>query len=121
MSGAIPWRAKDQRSGPSRPWPACPSSAPHSPFGELREWLREIPRVCRAQSRLADDRLGDARVAMPEDGHVVVGIEEAATVRLVDPDALRTHCVDGAGVRERGQQPAERLRPPAGEWLARCR
>ena len=86
-------------------------------LGELDERLREIPRVGRAEPRLADDRLGHPRVAVADDGDVVVGVEQAAPVRLVDPDALGAYGVDGARVGERGQESAERLVAPAGELV----
>ena len=91
------------------------------PFGELDQRLGEIPRVGRAEARLAHDRLGHPRVAVADDGDVVVGIEEPAPVRLVDPDALGADRADGARVRERRQKRAERLVSPPHELRARCR
>ena len=58
---------------------------------------------------------------MAHDGHVVVGVEEPPAVRLVNPDALCANGVDGAAVRERGQETAERLVPTLGQLAARGR
>ena len=91
------------------------------PFGELDERRCEVPRVRCAEPCLADDRLRHARVAVAHDGHVVVGVEEPATVRLVNPDALCANRVDGAAVRERGQETAERLIATPGQLAARGR
>ena len=60
-------------------------------------------------------------MAVPDDGDVVVGIEEPVPVRLVDPDSLGPDRVHRSRVRERCQERAERLLPPAHELRARRR
>ena len=60
-------------------------------------------------------------MAVAHDGHVVVGVEEPAAVRLVNPDAFCANRVDGTAVRERGQETAERLVPTLGQLAARGR
>ena len=67
------------------------------------------------EARLADDRLGHARVAVPDDGHVVVGVEVPSALRIEEPDALAADDVHRLPVREAGERRAEhRLRLCAG-------
>ena len=74
-------------------------------------------RVERA--RLADDGLGDAWMAVPDDRHVVVRVEHRAAVGLVEPDAFAAHDVNGTRVRKRGQQRTEGVGATPDELVGR--
>jgi hypothetical protein len=59
-------------------------------------------------------------MAVADHRHVVVRVEEPATVRLVDPDALGADGVDGPRVGEGRQERPERLVPPPFELRRRA-
>jgi hypothetical protein len=69
-------------------------------LGQLDERLVEVARVRVQEARLADDRLGHARVAVPDNGDVVVSVEVAPAVRVEEPDALAADDVQRVPKRE---------------------
>ena len=90
-------------------------------LAELDERLVQVARVGVQPARLADDRFGDARVAVPDDRNVVVGVEQPRPVRLEQPDALPRTTWTGSVVRERRQRRAEDATASGGELPRRHR
>ena len=91
------------------------------PFSELDQRFVQIAGVRVERPRLADNRLGDARMAVTDDGHVVVGVEQAGAVGLVQPHAFATNCVNRPRIRERCEHRAERVGPASREVVGRRR
>ena len=48
----------------------------------------EVTRVRVEGLRLARERRDDARVSVPDAGHIVIGIEEPSPLLVVEPDTL---------------------------------
>ena len=88
-------------------------------LGQLDERLVEVARVRVQEARLAHDRLGHARVAVPDDGHVVVAVEEPPPLRVEEPDALAADDVHRLPVREPGERRAEHPAAPLEELAGR--
>ena len=77
-------------------------------LGQLDQRLVEVARVGVEQARLPHDRLGHARVAVADDRHVVVRIEQAAALHVEEPGSVPSHEVDGLGIGQGREQSAER-------------
>ena len=77
------------------------------PLREIGERLVQIARVRVQGARLAHHRLGDARVAVAENRHVVVGVEDPAPVGVDEPGPLAAHRVHRVVVGERGEHCSE--------------
>jgi hypothetical protein len=86
-------------------------------LGQLDERLVQVARVRVQGARLADNRLGHARVTVTDDGDVVVGVEVPPAVRVEEPNALAAHEMDGIAVRQPGQRRAEDASAPRDQLL----
>jgi hypothetical protein len=73
------------------------------------------------EARLADDRLGHARVAVADGGDVVVRVQQPPAVCGVQPDALGADDVHRVVVRQRSQRWPEYRVAAAGELRRRHR
>ena len=60
-------------------------------FGELQRLLGEITRVSVEHARLAGERFDYLRVAVADDGHIVIRIQITPTFLVVHPYALGAH------------------------------
>jgi hypothetical protein len=70
---------------------------------------------------LADDSFGHPRMAVADDGDVVVGVEQPIPVRVEEPDAFAADDVDRPAIAEVGECRAERLVAARGELAGRRR
>ena len=69
----------------------------------------QVPHVGVEQPRLPRDRIGDAWMRVPDNGHVVVAVEESLTVGIEQPHAFPAHQVQRTAIRERRQRRTEHL------------
>jgi len=68
---------------------------------------------------LTGDRLGHARVAVADDGDVVVGVEQSISVAVVEPHAFAPDDVDRVPVGEVGKRRTEHLAAALGQLAGR--
>ncbi len=94
----------------------------HEPFRELDRLRVQVAQVRVQQPRLVGDRIRDARVRVPDDRHVVVRVEVAPPVDVLEPDAVAALEVQRGRVRERRQRGAEHVGAPRDQGGGRrCR
>ena len=92
-----------------------PAGRRDEPLGDLERGLVQVALVRVQPSRLADDRLDDARVPVAYDRDVVVRVEIAPSVGGDQPDALAAHEMERVAIGQPGQRRPEHPRATIGE------